>query len=60
MDTLWDELQDDLQKEPESHREMLEETGAYDILNWYINPMQVNTVYYNRIPGEEEGFAFWR
>lgn len=54
------EMPDYLQEDLESHREMWEERGPYDILNWYINPMQVHVVYYNQIPGEEEGSDFWR
>lgn len=54
------EMPDYLQEDLESHREMWEEKGPYDILNWYINPMQVHVVYYNQISGEEEGADFWR
>ncbi len=54
------EMLDYLQEDLESHREKWEEKGPYDILSWYINPMQVHVVYYNQIPGEEEGSDFWR
>lgn len=54
------EMPDYLQEDLESHREMWEEKGPYDILNWYINPMQVHVVYYNQIPRKEEGSDFWR
>lgn len=53
-------MPDDFQEELESHREMLKETGAYSILNWYINPMQAHMTYTNQTSGEETGFDFWR
>lgn len=54
------EMPDYLLEELKSHRKMWEESGPYDILNWYINPMQVHVLYYNQIPGEVKGVDFWR
>lgn len=53
-------MPDDLQKQVEDHREMLEEEGAYDILSWYINPMQIHVMYYNQTSEDKNGFDYWR
>lgn len=53
-------MPDYFQEELESHRQILKETGPYSILNWYINPMRAQVLYYNQISEQETGFDFWR